>query len=333
MSKARSAHIATSIGVLDVGPGYHLSAVGGSASARLTLLGEPAVDGQPLGSPASRYARIVAYLALHRPTTRARLAAALWPDAEPERAQGSLRTGLWTLHRRHPGLVLVGTLVQLRPDLSVDYHELTRTAHRLLHEVAAGDDVAVDRAAELLRLAADTELLPGWDEEWVVHDQERFRQLRLHMLEGLSAQLCRQGVYGMALEAALAALGGDRLRESAYRAVIEVHLAEGNVSEARRQYRTCLRLLHAELGVLPSQATVRLGHSLGVVPPATRPGIYEAGHRRPSTLAGPGALAAYRRAGGSGGSRFGSGSLDGTRPRAADPTELGPVRWEELRQA
>ena len=42
------------------------------------------------------------------------------------------------------------------------------------------------------------------------------------MLEGLSAQLCRQGVYGMALEAALAALGGDRLRESAYRAVIDL---------------------------------------------------------------------------------------------------------------
>jgi DNA-binding SARP family transcriptional activator len=214
-------------------------------------------------------ARIVGYLALHGPTTRTRLAGALWPDVPDERAQGSLRTGLWRLQREHPGLVRAGaTMVGLRSDLTIDYHEFIRVAHLLLLEPP---DEPPDRphgyAGSLRLLTADTDLLPGWDQEWLVHEQERFRQMRLHGLESLSACLCRQGVYGMALEAALAALRSDPLRESAHRAVIEVHLDEGNLHEARRQYLACLRMVRAELSLSPSAAMLELGRRCGATTP------------------------------------------------------------------
>jgi DNA-binding SARP family transcriptional activator len=59
-------------------------------------------------------------------------------------------------------------------------------------------------------------------------------------------------------------VSGEPLRESAHRAVIEVHLAEGNPGEALRQYDLYRRLLRVELGLSPSQAIRSLvAHLLG----------------------------------------------------------------------
>jgi DNA-binding SARP family transcriptional activator len=60
----------------------------------------------------------------------------------------------------------------------------------------------------------------------------------------------------------------DDLRESAHRAVIRIHLAEGNVGEARRAYGTCRTLLAHGLGIEPSPMTTRL---LGQLAGATMP--------------------------------------------------------------
>jgi DNA-binding SARP family transcriptional activator len=39
---------------------------------------------------------------------------------------------------------------------------------------------------------------------------------------------------------------------------VRIHLAEGNLHEARRAYQTCVELLHNELGIPPSPAMGRL---------------------------------------------------------------------------
>ena len=53
-------------------------------------------------------------------------------------------------------------------------------------------------------------------------------------------------------EAALAVIATDPLRESAHRALIRVHLAEGNIGEALRQYAFFRRLSTQLLGLDPS---------------------------------------------------------------------------------
>ena len=103
-------------------------------------------------------------------------------------------------------------------------------------------------AAPAGRAAADRRL----PEEWVRLEQERFRQLRLHALEALSGCLAEAGDFGAAVQAALAAVSGEPLRESAHRRVIEVHLAEGNPGEAVRQYRLYEAIAADELGIQPS---------------------------------------------------------------------------------
>jgi DNA-binding SARP family transcriptional activator len=97
------------------------------------------------------------------------------------------------------------------------------------------------------------DLLPGWDEDWLVVEREHHRQLRLHALEMLSDTLCRERRYGEALSAALAAVAGEPLRESSHRRVIQAHLAEGNPAEALRQYEIYRRLVRDELGLAPTE--------------------------------------------------------------------------------
>jgi DNA-binding SARP family transcriptional activator len=105
------------------------------------------------------------------------------------------------------------------------------------------------------------DLLPDWYDDWVILERERYRQLRLHALEALSRLLADRDRYAEAIDVGLAAVACEPLRESAHRVLIRTHLAEGNVAEAARQYRSYRRMLQEELGVEPSE---ELGRLVGV---------------------------------------------------------------------
>ncbi len=64
--------------------------------------------------------------------------------------------------------------------------------------------------------------------------------------------------YGEAVEAGLAAVRAEPLRESAHQVLVKVHLAEGNRFEATRQYQNRRRLLQSELGLEPSPGLTEL---------------------------------------------------------------------------
>lgn len=107
-------------------------------------------------------------------------------------------------------------------------------------------------------LQQEWELLPEWEDEWLVPERERLRQLRLHALDEDAHRLAAQEHYGAAVDVALAAVCMDPLRESAHRTLIAVHLAEGNLAEADRALQRCRRTLLAELGVDASPVTREL---------------------------------------------------------------------------
>jgi len=223
--------------------------------AQLTLLDAFRLEdssGQLVTVPAN-VERLLAFVALNGRVLRPYVAGLLWPEVDEVHAHGSLRSTIWRLHRIWPGLLRsAGHSLDIRDDTQVDYRELLEISHRLLScsDVSGDGDVRV--------LMATGELLPGWYDEWISLERERMRQLRLHALEALAEVLARKGRYAHALEAGLIALRGEPLRESAHRAVIAVHLLEGNTGEAVRQYQQCKRLLRDELGVKPSPQTTQL---------------------------------------------------------------------------
>jgi DNA-binding SARP family transcriptional activator len=228
-----------------------------SASVRLRLLNafELICDGGPVPLPMSAQ-RVVAFLALHdRPLLRSYVAGSLWLDTTDERAQANLRSALWRLHRcSHQLVEAAGQRLALGTEIEVDLRVAEVLARRALRENAP-EDLELDAAL----LASD--LLPDWYDDWVLLEREQFRQLRLHALDVLCERLTREGRLGEALDVGLTALVGEPLRESAHRAVIRIHLADGNRGEAMRQYRLCRRLL-GELGIQPSGQTEALAREV-----------------------------------------------------------------------
>lgn len=245
-------------------------AVGIAGAPRIQLFGSfrLTVDGSAVPL-ALGVQRLLAALALRERMSRARLSAMLWPRTTQRQSQANLRKAFWRLRAALPAQALVvgdGQGLTLVPGVGSDVGVLVSAVRQRLappDDGRAGPaDVAggVPGAAALAELVHPeaVELLPDWDDPWLDVDRERLRQLRLHLLEEWAARLTEQGDYGLALEVALCALRTDTLRESAHRAVIRVHRAEGNVEEARRAFATCNAVLTREIGVAPSAATVAL---------------------------------------------------------------------------
>ena len=192
---------------------------------------------------------LLAYLAVsNRTVRRAQVAGVLWGDVPDRRAAGNLRSTLWRL--RHLDLDLVGTSsehLSLSPGVSVDIHEATRIARLALDP---NSDITSLRLEEL---PFTGELLPGWDDEWVLLERERLRQIALHVLDALCERWTREGCYEKAVMAGIAAVASEPLRESSHRVLIRAFLAEGNPAEAIRQFRSYRHVLKKELNLEPSR--------------------------------------------------------------------------------
>lgn len=184
-----------------------------------------------------------------------RLLAALAVAATP-RATGPLSRLLWPEMDTD---VALGTLLGVRDSLA----ELVVEAEGTLR-LADWVEVDLTHALSLLRAwrrdpfgvpsellgelveALGQDLLPGWAEGWVAEERARLHRVRLHALESLCAQLSAVGSHELAIRAGMHVVAAEPLGEEARRALIEAHLAAGNVSEAMHQYDdfvdTCARL-------------------------------------------------------------------------------------------
>ena len=184
---------------------------------------------------------------------RSYVSGTLWLDTTEARANASLRSTIWRSPVLADGpLVLASsTHVWLREDVEVDLHKATGQARRLL-DLPALDPTTIDLDHELAWFAED--LLVGWYDDWVSAERERFRQLRLHVLDQCGELLLRAHRYAEAVQVGLVAVASEPLRESSHRLVVRAHLCEGNLAEALRQYRVYADLLARELGVRPSAA-------------------------------------------------------------------------------
>ncbi len=199
--------------------------------------------------------QLLAFVALRRRRVDRRHAAGtLWPFGNEERAAGNLRSALWRLRRAGINVLIAdkGSLM-LRAHVIVDLHVMDQWAARLIQGTAFEHDLVISPS-----VFDALDLLPGWYDDWALLERERIRQRLLHALEALSARLIRLGRYGEAVDAALLAVSADPLRESAQRALIEAHVAERNLAEARRSYLAYRDLAQRELGIEPSSELLAL---------------------------------------------------------------------------
>jgi SARP family transcriptional regulator, regulator of embCAB operon len=195
--------------------------------------------------------RLLALLALRdHSVTRLKIAGMLWPDSTEQHASASLRSALTRLSGDARAAVDVADLdLNLSPAVTVDIRESKRFAHRLLEPNAPHMEPDATAAA-MASLSAD--LLPDWYEDWVLIETAEWRQLRLHALEAMAANLAAEGRWAEAIAAAQAAIRGEPLRETSHAALIRVFLAEGNQAEALGEFERYRILLNDELNLDPT---------------------------------------------------------------------------------
>jgi SARP family transcriptional regulator, regulator of embCAB operon len=199
--------------------------------------------------------RLVAFLALHGGMVRrTAVAGSLWADASERHAHCNLRQALARLPRTARKALAASRLeLGLAEGVTVDIRRTRALARRLLDPTVTPEQSELGAAIGVL----SAELLPDWYDDWVLLEAEEWRQLRLHALEALAGRLAAAGRCGEAASAAGAAVRADPLRESARASLIQVHLAEGNQSEAMREFARYQALLRVDLGLEP---TLRLRH-------------------------------------------------------------------------
>ena len=200
--------------------------------------------------------RVLAFLALRdREVARVYLAGMLWPDAPEARSLGNLRTALWDLHASGCApIAATPRHVRIADDVDID----VRAAMAAAQDAIDGRDMA----AFVREFGWSAELLPDWYDDWVGTERERITQFQLLALDSVAANALDERRYAHAIEACLLAIRLDSLRETSQRLLLRAHLAQGNRSDARRQYRHYEERLRAEYGLEPSPEMRTLRQSL-----------------------------------------------------------------------
>lgn len=205
--------------------------------------------------------RLLAFLALRdRVVTRTCVAGTLWPESTDGHAGASLRSAVSRLDGPSRRAVKVTAVdLGLADDVVVDVQHSQSLARRLIDRDATPCDRDIGGAAVS---ALSSDLLPGWYDDWAVIEAEDWHRLRLHALEAVAARLTAADRLAEAAAAALAAVRAEPLRESPRAALIRVHLAEGNQSDALGEFERYRVLLQAELGVEPTSRLSELLENL-----------------------------------------------------------------------
>jgi DNA-binding SARP family transcriptional activator len=224
--------------------------------------------------------RLLALLALTPEGARRRqVARMLWPDLRAERIPGSLRTLLWRIRQECPGLLETeGERVRVRDGVDIDVRRLQELAAQWRAQSSRGRPTAREFAiAELDALVAPSTLLPGWYDDWVLLHRERLSALRVELLTHAARARLGAGDHMRALDLALAAVASEPLDEELHMLVARIHLAQGNSSEALRQFDLCASVFRRELGIEPtsrfsellpvSHALPRQGRVAAAAPP------------------------------------------------------------------
>jgi DNA-binding SARP family transcriptional activator len=202
---------------------------------------------------AARQQRLITALAINGPRPRSYLVGLLWPEHPEQRALESLRVSVHIVTRQLPGLVINGGPVLSLSELAdVDLHRVRSQIRQLSQAGVNGN------AASCLHELRHADLLPGWYDDWIVFEQSRLRQDRLHGLLVIARESLARCAYEIASEAAEAALELEPLYERAVSLLMQAERQQGNIASALRIFEKYEVQLQDQMGISPSEAIRRL---------------------------------------------------------------------------
>lgn len=204
--------------------------------------------------------RLLSYLAfsLKRTHPREELIELLWPETDLEAGRTSLRTALASLRRQlePPGTPENSVLIADRANIRLN-SAVVETDTALFETLLAEAERSREPEEKRHKLTQAIQLyrgplLPGFYEDWVLRERDRLAQSYVGALQQLALLLEQIGDVPQAILMAQRAVAADPLLEEAHQHLIRLYAESGQSKSALQQYDTLKRLLHTEMGELPS---------------------------------------------------------------------------------
>ncbi len=243
------------------------------AAINLYLFGLPRIvyQGQAIEVVRRKALALVAYLALtNLPQSRDTLATLLWPELDQERARAALRSTLPALTSLFSESWLTAdrkTIGLKREAVWVDTGEfLALLAQARAHQHPP--DALCSQCLSLLEHAIalyGDDFLTGFTlsdsaeyDDWQMFQRGWLRREYAGALRKVAAYYGGESHYQEAIAYARRWLSLDPLHEPAHRMVMQLYAANGQRSEALRQYSDCVAILDGELATPPEEETTAL---------------------------------------------------------------------------
>ncbi|HKX93279.1 MAG TPA: bacterial transcriptional activator domain-containing protein, partial [Methylibium sp.] len=227
----------------------HDAGVSAPARIALRLLHAPRLEltGGAAWPLPPKDAALLALLAIDGPTARARIAALLWPAADPDGAHNNLRQRLFRL-RRAAGrdVVLAGPTLALAPGV---VHDLAELRNALVADpgALAGELLGACDHDDTIELA-----------QWASNAREQWRTRRRDALAAIAIEHERADRVAAALPYAERLVREEPLAEHAARLLMRLHYRRGDRSAALAAYERLRAALDEQLGETPAGETQQL---------------------------------------------------------------------------
>lgn len=208
-------------------------------------------DHEPIEIPSRPAQSLFAYLVISAGTAhrREKLAGLLWPDASESNARSNLRHALWRLRSA------IGDEYFLADKISIAFN--ADAEHWLDTVILEDGDDKEGSSQDLLEAIAiyGGELLPGFYDDWVILERERYRAVFEKKVQGLLDRLVKEERWADVLEWGERWIAMGHAPEPAYRALMFAYCGLGDSAGMASTYQRCIKALRDELGVEPSQET------------------------------------------------------------------------------
>ena len=223
---------------------------------QIRLLGQFDIrlDGKRVTIPSRAGQSLLAYLALTAGTShrREKLAGTFWSETSEESARKYLRQELWRIRKALISIKTTGEEYLIADDFTIAFN---RNADYWL-DAAQLERPDLDLESLLTNLSLyQGELLPGFYDEWLVIERERFQSIFDAKMGQLLEQLISAERWTAVQEQSERWLSMDSAIEPAYRGLMLSYGARGDMAKVSTIYQRCIAELDEKFGLEPSAET------------------------------------------------------------------------------
>jgi predicted ATPase/DNA-binding SARP family transcriptional activator len=221
------------------------------------------LEKQPIELPSRPAQSLFAYLAMNAgiPHRREKLAGLLWPDSTEENARGYLRQALWRIRKslEENGLDCesflesdkINIIFKADSDHWLDTNEFSLDTGTL----------SIEAVSDILK-CYQGELLPGFYDEWVSPERERFQTIFHQKITRFIDALVRDQQWDRVFEWGETWIRLAPIPEAAYQALMTAYAAVGDKAMVRSTFERCKSALESDLAVEVSPETDELFEQL-----------------------------------------------------------------------